>query len=147
MGKIPNPAPPTALPVDIKGRLAALREEFPGWTISAHDTPSLYRAVRDSGEGMRLGGGTYSALRRLLYEQDTADCERGLLALHDELKARGIQPIRHSVSIVTKTNAGIRRTISAHRGRFIGHDREDLGALTDVDAVADRVVELLDVKR
>lgn len=127
--------------------LASLRAEFPGWEISIHHTPPLYRAVRDSGVGERLGGGTYSALRRLLYDQDTADLERGLQALAEALKARGAPTMRQNFSVVTRTNAGIDRVISAHRRRFIGPNREDLGALSDVDAVADRVMELLDVKR
>ncbi|MEV4006320.1 hypothetical protein [Actinomadura sp. NPDC049753] len=130
-------------PADFEGRLAALRAEFPGWTIECADTSPLYRAVRSSGLGERLGAGSYSGLRRLLYKADAADCERALLALSKELEARGALAIRHSVSIVTRTRTGIARTVGASHGRFIWDSGLDLGPLDAVDAVALKITRLL----
>lgn len=133
----------SAVPEDFEGRLAALRAEFPGWTIECADISPLYRAVRSSGEGERLGAGSYSGLRRLLYEADTADCERALLALSKELEARGAAAIRHSVSIVTRTRTGTARTVGASRRRFIWDSGLDLGPLDAVDEVALKITRLL----
>ncbi|WP_338742089.1 hypothetical protein [Actinomadura luteofluorescens] len=130
-------------PEDFEGRLAALRAEFPGWTIECADISPLYRAVRSSGEGERLGAGSYSGLRRLLYEADTADCERALLALSKELEARGASAIRHSVSIVTRTRTGTARTVGASRRRFIWDSGLDLGPLDAVEEVALKITRLL----
>ncbi|NDU72204.1 hypothetical protein GWI34_06145 [Actinomadura sp. DSM 109109] len=131
------------MPDDFEGRLAALRAEFPGWTIECTDVSPLYRAVRSSGEGERLGAGSYSGLRRLLYEADTADCERALLALGKELAARGAVVIWHSVSIVTRTRTGIARTVGASHGRFVWDSGLDLGPLGAVDEVALKIARLL----
>ncbi|MEV3920509.1 hypothetical protein [Actinomadura coerulea] len=129
--------------MDFEGRLAALCAEFPGWTVECADTSPFYRAVRSSGEGERLGAGSYSGLRRLLYEADTADCERALLALSKELESRGASAIRHSAGIVTRTRTGTARTVGASRRRFIWDSGLDLGPLDAVDEVAVKSVRLL----
>ncbi|MGI5421052.1 hypothetical protein [Actinomadura luteofluorescens] len=139
MGKAPTPASPG----DLEERLAALRTEFPGWTISPHDTPPLYRAVRDSGQGVHLGAGSYAGLRRLLFEQDDADCDRARLALKNALEECGVKAAQHSVSLVMKTRAGISRTVGAHRGRFNWDSGLDLGPITAVDEVAVKILRLL----
>ncbi|MEV0660114.1 hypothetical protein ACIBI3_02425 [Actinomadura luteofluorescens] len=133
----------THAPADIEGRLAALRTEFPGWTITPHDTPPLYRAVRDSGEGERLGAGTYGSLRRLLFDQDDADSNRAMLALKTALEEHGVQAVQHSVSLVMKTRTGIARTVGAYRGRFNWDSGLDLGPIGAVDEVAVKIVRLL----
>ncbi|MEV3925139.1 hypothetical protein [Actinomadura coerulea] len=145
MGKISNPSPPAALPVDIEGRLAALRAEFPGWTIAAHDTPPLYRATREGGggRGIILGAGTYTALWNSLARQDEADCERALFALKKALEEHGVKVIPHSVSLVMKTRTGIARTCGALRDRYMWDSGNDLGGFDAVDEVVVKIVRLL----
>jgi hypothetical protein len=128
---------------DIEGRLAALRAEFPGWTITPHDTPPLYRAVRDSGVGERLGAGTYASMRRLLFEQDDADSNRAMLALKAALEEHNVQAVQHSVSLVMRTRTGIARTVGAYRARFNWDSGLDLGPIADVDEAAVKIVRLL----
>lgn len=142
MSTVPN----QAAPEDIHGRIAALAAEFPGWTITPHDTPPLYRAVRDSGEGPRLGAGTYGGLRRLLFDQDDADSNRAMLALKEALLRRGVESVQHSVSLVMRTRAGIARTAGASRARFNWDSGLDLGPTSDVDEVANKIVNLLGLR-
>jgi hypothetical protein len=133
----------THAPVDIEARLAALRAEFPGWTITPYDTPPLYRAVRASGEGECLGAGTYASLRRLLFDQDDADSNRAMLALKTALEKHDVKAVQQSVSLVMKTRTGIARTVGAYRSRFKWDSGLDLGGIGDVDEVAVKVVRLL----
>ena len=135
-----------APPQDIAGRLAALRAEFPGWEITPADAPPLYRAVRASGEGERLGAGTYAALRRLLFDQDDADSNRAMLALKTALEKRGVKSAQHSVSLVMKSRAGAPRTVGAYRARFNWDSGLDLGPTSDVDAVAEKIMNLLGLR-
>ena len=139
MSKVPNAAPPE----DHEARIAALHDEFPGWTITPHDTPPLYRAVRASGVGERLGAGTYAGLRRLLFDQDDADSNRAMLALKAALEERDVKAVQHSVSLVMKTRTGIARSVGAYRGRFNWDSGLDLGPIADVDDVAVKIVRLL----
>ena len=139
MSTVPNQAPPE----DHEARIAALSAEFPGWTITPHDTPPLYRAVRDSGVGERLGAGTYGSLRRLLFDQDDADSNRAMLALKGALEERNVQAVQHSVSLVMRTRAGVARTVGAYRGRFNWDSGLDLGPIADVDEAAVKITRLL----
>lgn len=142
MGKIPNPAPPK----DIEGRFAALRSEFPGWDIGPSDMPSTpYRAVREGGDekAIVLASGSYDGLWGLLSQQDAADCERALLAVGKALAERGATVIEHGVSLVTRTRAGVARSVGAVRGRIVWDSGLDLGPLTAVDEVAVKIARLL----
>ncbi|GAA2295176.1 hypothetical protein GCM10010402_62170 [Actinomadura luteofluorescens] len=79
MSKVPKPA---AAP-EIEGRFAALRAEFPGWTIGPSDKPGTpYCAVRDAADDTSpiLTAGSYDALRGLLAEQDATDVKARLKA-------------------------------------------------------------------
>ncbi|WP_141576099.1 hypothetical protein [Actinomadura sp. WMMA1423] len=135
--------------MDIEGRLAALRKEFPGWTIEASTMPfSPYRAVRDGDDKAAiLGAGSYGALRRLLHEADEVVCAQALLALRTALAKRGAEALLHGVSVVTRSRTRVQRTIGARRGRFTWHDGTDLGPISDVDAVADEILQQLELKR
>ena len=129
---------------DIEARVAALRSEFPGWTVEGDATADVpYLARRDNGDGPHLGAGSYAGLRALLFRQDEADSERALLELSKALADRGAVAIRHSVSIVTRTRTGIARTVSASRGQFIWDSGNFLGPLDAVDDVALKIARLL----
>ncbi|SNR27195.1 hypothetical protein SAMN06265355_101630 [Actinomadura mexicana] len=132
--------------MDLEGRLATLRAEFPGWTIDGSEMPGLpYRAVREGGDekALILGAGTYDALRTLLSQQDAADCERALLTLSKALADRGTEVIEHSVSLVMRTRAGVARSVGALRGRFNWDSGLDLGPIADVDEATVKIVRLL----
>ncbi|SNR68322.1 hypothetical protein [Actinomadura mexicana] len=127
-------------------RLAALRAEFPGWTIEYGDLPSLpYRAVREGGgdKALVLGAGTCDGLRGLLAKQDEADCERALLALGKALEERGAKVVQHGGSLITRTRTGTARSVGADRGRFIWDSGNGLGSFSAVDEVALKITRLL----
>ena len=143
MSKVPKSRPAID---DIEARFAALRAEFPGFEIGPCDMPGLpYRATRerDGEKAIVLAAGSYDGLWSLLSQQDAADCERALLALGKALIDRGAVVIEHSSSLVTRTRAGVARSVGALRGRFVSDSGLDLGRLDAVDEVALRVARLL----
>ncbi|MEV3920613.1 hypothetical protein [Actinomadura coerulea] len=134
-------APP---PRDLEARVAALRAEFPGWTITPHDTPPLYRAVKEGDDkGFILGAGSYAALWNHLARQDDADCERAMLALRAALEKHGARIVKHDVSLVVKTRTGVARSVGVLRGRFVWDSGLDLGPTGAVDEVTVKIVRLL----
>ncbi|NDU74055.1 hypothetical protein GWI34_15615 [Actinomadura sp. DSM 109109] len=142
MSTVPKPAPPQ----DLQGRIAALRAEFPGFTIGPSDMPGTpYRAVRerDGEKAIVLLGGTCDALWLLLSQQDATDCERALLELGKALAERGATVIEQGASLVTRTRTGVARSVGATRGRFVSDSGLSLGPLADVDEVAVKVARLL----
>ncbi|MES9604539.1 hypothetical protein [Actinomadura sp. NPDC000929] len=131
---------------DHEGRLAALRAEFPGWTIEYSDMPSLpYRAVREGGDekSLVLVAGTCDGLWGLLSKEDEADCERALLALGAALEERGAKVVQHGGGLLTRTRTGTARSVGAGRGRFIWDSGNDLGSFSAVDEVALKITRLL----
>lgn len=145
MGDVLNPSPPAAPPADIEGGLAALRSEFPGYTILPHDTQPFYRAAREGGgeKAILFGADSYDALWNLLSRQDEADCERAMLALRGALEERGVRIIKHGVSLVMRTRAGVVRSVGALRGQFVWDSGLHLGPIADVDDVAVKILRLL----
>ncbi|MEU9874184.1 hypothetical protein AB0C87_40740 [Actinomadura sp. NPDC048021] len=142
MSEAPNPMPPE----DPAARLAALRDEFPGWRIEGSDLPSLpFRAVREGGgeKAIILGAGSADALWNLLSQQDAAESGRALLALGKALVERGATVIEHDGSIVTRTRTGVARSVGALRGRFVWDSGLDLGPTGDVGEGAGKIVRLL----
>lgn len=141
MSKVPNQAPPE----DHEARIAALRREFPGYAITPHDTPPLYRAIREGGDdkAIMFGAGTYGALFKQLSHQDEVDCERALLALRRKLEKHSATIIEHDSSLVVRSQTGTARVVGALRGRFVWDSGSYLGLLADVDEVAVKVVRLL----
>ena len=135
-------APPAR---DVEARVAALRAEFPSWTITPHDTPPLYRAIKEGGDekGIILGAGSYAALWNHLARQDDADCERAMLALRTALEKHGARIVKHDVSLVVKTRTGVARSVGALRGRFVWDSGLDLGPTGAVDEVAVKIARLL----
>jgi hypothetical protein len=134
---------------DFRGRLAALRAEFRGWTIDGSDTPGLpYRAVRegDGDKALILGAGSYDALWNLLSRQDEADCERAMLALRTALEEQGARIVRHDASLVVKSQTGVARSVGALRGQFVWDSGNNLGPLDAVDEVAVKVARLLGIE-
>ncbi|MGI5415741.1 hypothetical protein [Actinomadura luteofluorescens] len=129
-----------------EGGLAALRAEFPGWTIEYGDMPSLpYRAVREGGDdkALVLVAGTCHGLGGLLSKQDEADCERALLSLGKALEERGAKVVHHGGGLLARTRTGIARSVGADRGRFIWDSGNGLGRLSAVDEVALKITRLL----
>ncbi|NDU74061.1 hypothetical protein GWI34_15655 [Actinomadura sp. DSM 109109] len=139
-------APTPATPADPAVRLAALRDEFPGWRIEGSDMPYLpYRAVREGGgeKAIILGAGSCDALRNLLSQQDAADCERAMLVLRAALEKRGARIVKHDIGLVVKARTGVARSVGVLRGRFVWDSGLDLGPAGAVDEAAVKIARLL----
>ncbi|MFE9099821.1 hypothetical protein [Actinomadura geliboluensis] len=139
MAKLPPPPPAAEASAPTRGRLHDLREEFPGWTIETGQ-PSYSASRNSSAVPMTLAAGSFGEMRELLDEADAVDCGRAIEELAEALRVRGAAAKVHGLSLSTRTRAGILRVVAARRGRFTWSPGEDLGSITDVAAVADRMM-------